>query len=91
MKKQKELDNLTKDCIRARMLGYSSYGKYKVDHPHTKEKEDESLDPQETAQCYYCYGKFVPIRKGVKFCSQKCREKYRYKMSRSREIPIVMV
>lgn len=89
--RKKELDNLSKDCIRARQLGYSSYGKYKADYPHTKEAEEPVQEVDETVQCHYCYSRFVPTRKGVRYCSQKCRERHFYIRKRSKEIQIVMV
>ena len=91
MRKHKELDNLTKDCIRARKLGYSSYGKYKADHPNTKESEEPMELQEGTIQCHYCYGRFVPSRKDAKFCSTKCRERAFYLKKRSKEYRIVMV
>lgn len=82
MRKKKELDNLEKDVIRARLMGYSSYGRYKVDYPNTKESEEQEKELENAIQCHHCYGYFIPCRKGVRYCSNKCRERAHYMKKR---------
>ena len=91
MRKKKELDNLEKDVLRARLLGYSSYGRYKVDYPNTKKQEEEAIESDKAVQCHHCYRYFVPCRKGVRYCSPKCRERANYLRTRCVTKPIAMV
>ena len=75
MRKKKELYNLEKDVLRARQLGYSSYGRYKVDYPHTMD-DDSVILSKDAIRCKNCGEKFIPKRKGNVFCSPKCTQKY---------------
>lgn len=75
MRKKKELTNLEKDVIRAKKLGYSSYGKYKVDYPNTRD-EDSIIYSKDTIRCRHCGERFLPKRKGNIFCSNRCRDNY---------------
>ena len=46
--KQKNPDNLDLDVRRAQLLGYGiHYGRYKADHPNTKQYETEPPEPQD--------------------------------------------
>ena len=91
MRKKKELTNLEKDVIRARLMGYSSYGRYKVDYPNTKKPEEQEKELENAVQCHHCYGYFIPCRKGVRYCSNKCRERAHYLRTRCVTKPIAMV
>lgn len=74
---KKEMDHLTEDVLRAERLGYKSYGRYKVDHPRTKEHYDEPEAPQGQI-CPGCRERFYPQRKGMIYCCKRCRERHRY-------------
>lgn len=75
---KKELDNLTKDVLRARKLGYSSYGMYKAEHPHTKDYTDD-VHSKDAKPCAYCMKTFYPSRKGVLYCCEKCKSSASYR------------
>ena len=78
MRKKRELDNLDMDVIRAKKLGYSSYGKFKIDHPNTR-NEDHVIYSKDAIRCMYCGVKFIPSRKGNIFCCVPCRNHYHEK------------
>lgn len=76
-----EPDNLAKDATRALAAGMS-YGKWKPDHPHTKDDEIIIPDPN-TKPCEVC-GK--PMKKGgrhKKYCCEECA--YQAKQMRDKE------
>lgn len=79
------MSNLDRDLAEMRRLGYTSYGKYKLDYPNTKpeppKKESDSFQtvhyavPQEALHeyvCSYCGRSFTTPRTGVQYCSTKC-------------------
>ena len=76
--KQKNPDNLDLDVRRAQLLGYGiHYGRYKADHPNTKQYETEPPEPQDslkTRVCPVCGNRF-PIGKRQccrRYCSDEC-------------------
>ena len=91
------MDNLARDVKEALRLGYGvHYGRYKVDHPHTR---DDSLDIPPTPKhmpkiCPECGIEFVPKRSTQQYCTEECKEKRRskckqnYKRRRDMNLPI---
>jgi hypothetical protein len=69
---KKEMDNLAKDVIRAKRMGYSSYGMYKADHPHTRQLSDVEL-AENRKYCPICDKPFIPTRSGHTYCSTRCK------------------
>ena len=70
------MDNLDKDLIRMRQLGYgANYGKYKTDFPNTKSVE--AICPQEAPNrtCAYCGKVFFAAHRSKKYCSEECARK----------------
>jgi hypothetical protein len=78
------MDNLTKDVIMAKKLGYRSYGMYKADHPRTKEHYAET-ERAGMKYCPICMETFYPHRKGVIYCSRKCKETAAYRKKKNRK------
>ena len=78
------MSNLDRDLAEMRRLGYTSYGKYKLDYPNTKAEAQELEEtPQEIkAQepevcvidyiCKHCGKTFESPRAGKQFCSKQC-------------------
>ena len=79
------MSNLDRDLAEMRRLGYTSYGKYKLDYPNTMpeppKKESEafqtvrhqvSYDALYEYVCSFCGKQFTTIRVGVQYCSTKC-------------------
>lgn len=87
----RKLDNIDLDVIDADRLGYGPhYGHFKVDHPYTKDANEERLGGKQHKQpakqkisvkqvhektCPVCGKKFTTTTKLKKYCSPKCREK----------------
>lgn len=72
-------DNLTRDMREAKRLGYGvHYGKYKADHPHTKEPEPPKTDPGKIiTTCPCCGEQFVQTTpRPKKYCSEYCCRVY---------------
>ena len=70
------MDNLDRDLIRMRMLGYgTNYGKYKQDFPNTKIEEEELPDPEPNRTCVYCGVGFYTDHRARKYCSEECYRK----------------
>lgn len=97
----RKYDNIDLDMIDADRLGYGvHYGHFKMDHPFTKDANEERLSGKQgtpsTKQyvsikrvhektCLICGKKFTTTTKLKKYCCQKCREKAsNLKWSRSR-------
>lgn len=76
-------DNLTLDAMDAERAGMT-YGKYKAQHPNTKEENEARLKelPQRTPHprqvyVYYCRGcgnKFISTNKKRVFCCDECKK-----------------
>lgn len=80
-RKRKKLDRLTRDAIAAQEAGMS-YGKWKAQHPHTPDEDDEEegleIDPDsEVATCERCGERFVKLKwqKTKRFCSYRCQDR----------------
>ena len=76
--KQKNPDNLDLDVRRAQLLGYGiHYGRYKADHPNTKQYETEPPEPQDslkTRVCPVCGNRFKIVKQHgrKRYCSDEC-------------------
>ena len=80
------MNNLDKDLAEMRRLGYTSYGKYKLDYPNTKiepqkktvSSPSKKRDPKEIGAepheliCQCCGSAFTSDRAGRKYCSTAC-------------------
>lgn len=78
------MSNLDRDLAEMKRLGYTSYGKYKVDHPYTKEDPEKLVEPPKEIKpeklevgigdyvCKCCGKHFESARAGRKFCSTAC-------------------
>ena len=88
--KQKNPDNLDLDVRRAQLLGYGiHYGRYKADHPNTKQYASETAEPQDCSKTRVCpvCGKRFPIgkRQGCKrYCSNECYQEHGRQYARQR-------
>ena len=79
------MNNLDKDLQEMRRLGYTSYGKYKLDHPNTKvvknktsksaAKRNHSIPAQYNLVCAECEKEFVSARSYQLYCSDVCKDK----------------
>ena len=91
------MSNLDRDLAEMRRLGYTSYGKYKLDYPNTK-TEAQGLEeaPQETEVeepevgiidyiCKHCCKPFESSRAGKQFCSKQCCRAFSKKQYRERQ------
>lgn len=68
------MDNLARDCMMARKLGYSSYGRYKTDYPHTRQlSEQEELDLSGDRVCKGCGKRFFATKPQQRYCTEECR------------------
>ena len=81
-KNRKKLDRLTRDAIAAQEAGMS-YGKWKAQHPHTPDEDDEEqeMDPDSVvATCEHCGEKFVKFKyqKTKKFCCHECQSRHNH-------------
>ena len=81
------MSNLDRDLAEMKRLGYTSYGKYKLDYPNTSSSADPapSLNASEFEAlevgihdyiCKCCGNSFASIRAGRKFCSTACCRLY---------------
>jgi hypothetical protein len=86
-----KLDNIDLDMRDAARLGYGvQYGRFKADHPFTKDANEERLTGKQKKQpapekvsikqvheklCPICGKKFITTTKLKKYCCPKCREK----------------
>ena len=79
------MSNLDRDLAEMKRLGYTSYGKYKLDYPNTNpdppQKESDSFQTvyyqKSHAElydcvCSFCGKSFTTTRFGVRHCSTKC-------------------
>lgn len=77
------MSNLDRDLAEMKRLGYTSYGKYKLDYPNTRSspKPAPSLNAGEFEAlevgihdyiCKCCGSSFAATRAGRKFCSTAC-------------------
>lgn len=75
------MDNLDKDLAEMQRLGYSSYGKYKLDYPTTKPQASKSVgkSPKRSAPpkihqltCAHCGKAFTSKTSYKKYCSDSC-------------------
>lgn len=85
-KNRKKLDRLTRDAIAAQEAGMS-YGKWKAQHPHTPDEDDEEqeiIPDAVVANCEYCGEKFIQTRKTKRFCGATCQNRYNHE-KRQRE------
>lgn len=88
-KNHKKLDRLTRDAIAAQEAGMS-YGKWKAQHPHTPDEDDEEerdIDPDSViATCEGCGEQFVKFKwqTAKRFCCSTCQNKYN-RQKRDRE------
>ena len=74
------MDNLDKDLAEMRRLGYTSYGKYKLDHPSTKVETPIPGKPRQCAppatyrrECTHCGKPFVTADHRQTLCSSDCK------------------
>lgn len=78
-KRKKPLDRLTRDAIAAEQAGMS-YGKYKAQHPHTPDEDEEppkpKVDPDKYERVCVTCGKtfYLRTRVHMKYCSDYCRQ-----------------
>lgn len=88
-RKHKKLDHLTRDVLAAEKAGMS-YGKWKAEHPHTLDEDDEEeqeLDPdKEVATCEHCGERFIKFKwqKTRRFCGADCQKNYNSKKKREK-------
>ena len=74
------MDNLDKDLAEMRRLGYTSYGKYKLDYPSTKVEtpmpgKSRQCAPPATCrrECTHCGKTFVTADHRQTLCSSDCK------------------
>jgi hypothetical protein len=89
------MSNLDRDLAEMRRLGYSSYGKYKLDHPNTGKSVTEpppkkprqcALPKEYHLVCDFCGKPFIsPIAQKM-YCSTECRRKNAKKKYRDRKL-----
>ena len=92
-KGKENLDNLTRDVLRAEALGYGChYGQYKTDHPHTR-VDDVTPERQPVAPgriektCARCGGTFyVESQARKRYCSPECEHAAKLERARKRDI-----
>lgn len=74
------MDNLAKDCIRMKKLGYGChYGKYKADHPQPiPHRELFAFEEEETAICPTCGKEFIPKSPRQVYCDAVCQSRRQY-------------
>lgn len=80
------MDNLEKDVAAAMRLGYGvHYGRYKADHPNTK--EDAGEDPG-NRKCRNCGEpiRATGLRNRRLYCDDRCRKAYNYKMAQQKRM-----
>ena len=88
--KQKNPDNLDLDVHRAQLLGYGiHYGRYKADHPNTKQYDPVTTEPQDGSKhrvCPVCGNRFpIGKRQGCRrFCSDECYREHGRQCARQR-------
>ena len=86
-----KLDNIDLDMRDAARLGYGvQYGRFKADHPFTKDANEEKLIGKKNKQpatekisikqvyekiCPVCGKKFTATNKLKKYCCPQCRDK----------------
>lgn len=80
--KKKHLDRLTRDVLAAEKAG-QSYGKWKADHPHTPDEDDEEEDQTpgpaaEVCNCKNCGQPFARSKNKTNklYCSTRCQLQY---------------
>lgn len=80
MKKEKELDNLTRDVLAAEAAGFGChYGDYIAKFGHTWKQELKKTDKRAIV-CAGCGTVFYAgDHLNRKYCSPECREKARYR------------
>lgn len=85
-----KLDNIDLDMRDADRLGYGvQYGRYKADHPFTKDANEARISGKQGTQpakqyisikrvhektCPICRKKFTTTTKLKKYCCERCRE-----------------
>ena len=72
------MDNLARDVREAERLGYGChYGRYKVDHPHTRDEPDEPVceTRHKPKKCPECGESFIPDHGCQKYCSIACNNR----------------
>ena len=79
------MDNLDKDLKEMRRLGYTSYGKYKLDYPNTRKQKSNSKPVQKKPQqhapaehqliCSFCGKTFTSHLAHKMYCSTECCRK----------------
>lgn len=89
----RKFDNIDLDMIEAEKLGYGvQYGRFKADHPFTKEKNEPYLSGKKKIKikkvypmiCCVCGMHFTTTNKSQIHCSKKCKSLHRSnKWSRS--------
>lgn len=88
--KQKNPDNLDLDVRRAQLLGYGiHYGRYKSDHPNTKQYDPETTESQEESEfrvCPVCGNRFkIGKHQGCRrYCSDECYKEHGRSYARNR-------
>lgn len=91
------MDNLSRDAMAAMRAG-QTYGKWKAEHPHTKDAPPAPVPVEEfhrTKECCNC-GKKFPLydrASNVKYCSDECKKeaaKRRY-MEREGAKPVTRI
>lgn len=82
----RKLDNIDLDMIDADRLGYGvQYGRYKADHPFTKEANEQRLSGKKKISikqvyentCLVCGMKFTTTNKNKLYCGSRCRDQRR--------------
>lgn len=75
-----QMDNLTRDCVRAKALGYGChYGKYKADHPQpTPNRKSIEVEEDDPPICPSCGMRFYPKRRGQIYCGTQCQQRRYY-------------
>ena len=73
-------DNLDRDSAEAMRLGYGvHYGRYKADHPHTRDRAEPESDSPGTVRCCPQCGKRFTVGSGQNrrvYCCDECRKAF---------------
>ncbi len=87
-RRRRPKDNIDLDVEDAERLGYGChYGRYKADHPNTKDANEARLYPRKKQQeqlrvrtvyektCIVCGKKFTTTQQTRKYCDDRCKYK----------------
>lgn len=79
------MDNLAMDCARAKALGYGChYGWFKADYPNSSAIPVKEAGGDLYKTCAHCGERFIPSKKGVKYCGAICSYNANYERIKQR-------